>query len=114
VTFDATSAEGDAPALPRAEPNSIPKSCAAGSVEQRLEGVTAIELPGEFSTHGGSSTSSRYADSDPMRVEFFGDETNRSAGSTFDDAAEDRRSAERRSSTVVRPVGSQFRRQNEE
>src|SRR6185436_15773763 len=43
-------------------------------VEQRFERVMGIELPGEFSMHGGILDVFPHADSDPLRIEFFGDE----------------------------------------
>ncbi|MSR60061.1 MAG: transcription-repair coupling factor [Planctomycetaceae bacterium] len=43
-------------------------------VEQGFERATAIELPGEFSMHGGILDVFPHADAEPIRVEFFGDE----------------------------------------
>lgn len=43
-------------------------------VEQEFERVTAIELPGEFSMHGGILDVFPHAESEPLRIEFFGDE----------------------------------------
>ncbi|MGQ0633503.1 MAG: transcription-repair coupling factor [Planctomycetaceae bacterium] len=43
-------------------------------VEQGFENVTAIELPGEFSMHGGILDVFPHSDAEPLRIEFFGDE----------------------------------------
>ncbi|HTI50158.1 MAG TPA: hypothetical protein VL475_04375, partial [Planctomycetaceae bacterium] len=51
-----------------------PESLLAWLVEQGFERVTAIELPGEFSMHGGILDVFPHADADPLRIEFFGDE----------------------------------------
>jgi transcription-repair coupling factor (superfamily II helicase) len=41
---------------------------------QKFERVTAVELPGEFSIHGGILDVFPATESDPVRLEFFGDE----------------------------------------
>jgi transcription-repair coupling factor (superfamily II helicase) len=43
-------------------------------IERGFERVTAIELPGEFSMHGGILDLFPHTESDPLRIEFFGDE----------------------------------------
>ncbi len=43
-------------------------------VERGFERVTAIELPGEFSMHGGILDVFPQTESHPLRIEFFGDE----------------------------------------
>lgn len=43
-------------------------------VERGFERVTAIELAGEFSVHGGIVDLFPPAETDPIRIEFFGDE----------------------------------------
>jgi transcription-repair coupling factor (superfamily II helicase) len=51
-----------------------PERLLAWLVEQGFERVPAIELPGEFSMHGGILDVFPHADADPLRIEFFGDE----------------------------------------
>ncbi|MFN0056446.1 MAG: transcription-repair coupling factor [Planctomycetales bacterium] len=43
-------------------------------IAQRFERVAAIELPGEFSMHGGILDVFSHTDSEPLRIEFFGDQ----------------------------------------
>ncbi len=43
-------------------------------VERGFARVAAIELPGEFSMHGGILDLFPQTESDPLRIEFFGDE----------------------------------------
>jgi len=43
-------------------------------IEQGFERVAAIELPGEFSMHGGILDLYPQTETDPLRIEFFGDE----------------------------------------
>ena len=51
-------------------------------VERGFARVAAIELPGEFSMHGGILDLFPQTETDPLRIEFFGDESNRSAALT--------------------------------
>lgn len=51
-----------------------PDKLIAWLVERGFERVTAIELPGEFSMHGGILDVFPQTDSLPLRIEFFGDE----------------------------------------
>ncbi len=43
-------------------------------IDRSFERVTAVELPGEFSIHGGILDIFPPAESDPFRIELFGDE----------------------------------------
>ncbi|MEY2725499.1 MAG: transcription-repair coupling factor [Planctomycetota bacterium] len=43
-------------------------------ISQKFERVTAVELPGEFSIHGGILDVFPATETDPVRLEFFGDE----------------------------------------
>ena len=74
-------------------------------VDQQFERVTAIELPGEFSMHGGILDVFPHAESEPLRIEFFGDEIE--SIRRFEVQSQ-RRIAELRSVglTVVRPPGT--------
>jgi len=51
-----------------------PAQLIAWLIERGFERVTAIELPGEFSMHGGILDLFPATESDPLRVEFFGDQ----------------------------------------
>jgi transcription-repair coupling factor (superfamily II helicase) len=51
-----------------------PEQLIAWLIERGFERVTAIELPGEFSMHGGILDLFPATESDPLRVEFFGDQ----------------------------------------
>ena len=58
-----------------------PETLVRWLVDQRFERVTAIELPGEFSMHGGILDVFPHADSDPLRIEFFGTDRERASES---------------------------------
>jgi len=75
-------------------------------VEQEFERVTAIELPGEFSMHGGILDVFPHAEAEPLRIEFFGDEIE--SIRRFEVESQ-RRVADLRSVglTVVRPPGAE-------
>jgi transcription-repair coupling factor (superfamily II helicase) len=51
-----------------------PLSLTAWLVEHGFENVPGVELPGEFSLHGGIVDLFPHAASDPVRIEFFGDQ----------------------------------------
>jgi transcription-repair coupling factor (superfamily II helicase) len=51
-----------------------PETLIAWLVAQAFERVAAIELPGEFSMHGGILDLFPHAETEPLRIEFFGDE----------------------------------------
>ena len=51
-----------------------PEALIGWMIERGFERVTAIELPGEFSMHGGILDLFPHTESDPLRIEFFGDE----------------------------------------
>ncbi|MGE5191846.1 MAG: transcription-repair coupling factor [Deltaproteobacteria bacterium] len=51
-----------------------PEAFIAWLVERGFERVAAIELPGEFSMHGGILDLYPHTETDPLRIEFFGDE----------------------------------------
>ena len=51
-----------------------PETIIAWLVARGFERVAAIELPGEFSMHGGILDVFPHAETEPLRIEFFGDE----------------------------------------